>query len=48
MIKRMLKKTWDWAKPYFTWRMAPFLFLKNEVIENGLRLSLDLPSWGII
>ena len=33
-MKKFLIKTWDWAKPYFTWRMAPCLALA-WVITNG-------------
>jgi hypothetical protein len=33
-FKRLLKKTWEWAKPYFTWKMAPFLIIA-WMITNG-------------
>lgn len=33
-MKKLLIKTWEWAKPYFTWRMAPCLTLA-WIITNG-------------
>ena len=33
-MKRLLHKTWDWVKPYLTWRMAPFLIVA-WMITNG-------------
>lgn len=34
MIKRLLHSTWSWARPYFTWKMLPFLIL-SWFITNG-------------
>lgn len=33
-VKKIFVKTWDWAKPYFTWKMLPFLILA-WFITNG-------------
>ena len=33
-MKRFLIKTWEWAKPYLTWKMLPFLVIA-WVITNG-------------
>ena len=34
LLKKLLTKTWQWAKPYFTWKMAPFLAIA-WMITNG-------------
>lgn len=33
-IKKLLHNTWDWVKPYLTWRMVPFLAIA-WMITNG-------------
>ena len=33
-MKKLLYKTWAWAKPYFTWKMAPCLLIA-WMITNG-------------
>jgi hypothetical protein len=33
-MKKLLHKFWGWAKPYFTWKMVPFLAIA-WVITNG-------------
>lgn len=33
-MKKLLAKTWDWARPYLTWKMLPFLLIA-WCITNG-------------
>ena len=33
-MKKLFNRFWDWARPYFTWRMAPFLLLA-WTLTNG-------------
>lgn len=33
-MKRLLRSTWEWAKPYLTWKMVPCLLI-SWIITNG-------------
>ena len=33
-MKKLFAKTWDWVKPYLTWKMLPFLLIA-WMITNG-------------